>query len=64
MARELYGVNARLRALPSERDRNFHLSTESGEEFVLKISNAQERSGNADAKRYVGRDQPGSGGLS
>ncbi|MDE3136031.1 MAG: aminotransferase class III-fold pyridoxal phosphate-dependent enzyme [Acidobacteriota bacterium] len=40
LAKELYGLHATARPLPSERDRNFLLTAESGEQFVLKISNA------------------------
>ena len=42
LASDLYGVTGRAELLPSERDQNFHLTTESGDEFVLKISNANE----------------------
>jgi 4-aminobutyrate aminotransferase-like enzyme/Ser/Thr protein kinase RdoA (MazF antagonist) len=40
LASEWYGLRAAARPLPSERDRNFLLTAESGEQFVLKISNA------------------------
>ena len=39
----LYGLSGVLRELPSERDQNFHLVTESGGEFVLKIAAASEK---------------------
>ena len=42
MARELYGLCATARPLPSERDQNFVLATAAGERFVLKIANAGE----------------------
>ena len=42
LAREHFGVEAAARELPSERDRNFRLTEESGERFVLKIANARE----------------------
>ncbi len=42
IAQELYGVRAMATALPSERDQNFLLQTESGDRFVLKIANATE----------------------
>lgn len=42
IARDLYGVEARIRALPGELDLNFHLETESGEERVLKIARKSE----------------------
>ena len=40
LAEEWYGLHGTARTLPSERDRNFLLTAESGEQFVLKISNA------------------------
>ena len=43
LARELFAIRASARSLPSERDQNFHLTTDSGEQFVLKIANAGER---------------------
>jgi len=42
LAREIYGVDARASALPSERDQNFLLRDQSGEKYVLKIANALE----------------------
>lgn len=41
-ARTLYGIRFTAVPLPSERDQNFLLKTESGEQFVLKIANALE----------------------
>ncbi len=41
-AAELYGLRVSASALPSERDQNFLLCTVSGEQFVLKIANAEE----------------------
>jgi 4-aminobutyrate aminotransferase-like enzyme/Ser/Thr protein kinase RdoA (MazF antagonist) len=43
IARELWGLTATARELPSERDQNYLLTDESSERFVLKISNASER---------------------
>src|SRR6185503_16414867 len=43
LAREYYGLSATAQPLPSERDQNFHLKTEDGQEFVLKIANATEQ---------------------
>ncbi len=43
LARSLYGVTGYLRALPSERDQNFHITGENGEGFVLKTSGAAEK---------------------
>jgi 4-aminobutyrate aminotransferase-like enzyme/Ser/Thr protein kinase RdoA (MazF antagonist) len=39
---EIYGLHVTARQLPSERDQNFLLQTESGERFVLKLANALE----------------------
>jgi len=44
IAFELYGLRAEAYKLPGERDCNFHLETEAGEEFVLKIAPAVEQS--------------------
>jgi hydroxylysine kinase len=43
IAFELYGLRADACALPGERDCNFHLKTEAGQEFVLKIAPAVEQ---------------------
>ena len=42
IARELFGLTGKLSPLDSERDQNFHISTEDGEQFVIKISNSAE----------------------
>src|SRR3984893_14735114 len=42
LAGKLYGLQAAAQSLPSERDQNFLLETESGNKFVLKIANALE----------------------
>ena len=42
LARERYGLHAEAMPLPSERDQNFLLRTESGERYVFKIANALE----------------------
>ncbi|MBM3312214.1 MAG: hypothetical protein FJY80_11985, partial [Candidatus Aminicenantes bacterium] len=42
LAGRLYGLEAEVRELTGERDRNFHLRTSDGGEYVLKISNALE----------------------
>src|SRR6266852_4285956 len=39
---KLYGFRATANTLPSERDQNFLLTSQSGENFVLKIANALE----------------------
>jgi len=42
IAAEHFGILAHVDALPSERDQNFLLMTQTGEKFVLKIANALE----------------------
>ena len=42
LARNLYHLSGSLHALPSERDQNFYLQTESGDQYVLKIANPAE----------------------
>jgi 4-aminobutyrate aminotransferase-like enzyme/Ser/Thr protein kinase RdoA (MazF antagonist) len=42
LAADLYGIEAAATELPSERDQNFHLRNEKGDEFVLKIGNSGE----------------------
>ena len=48
MALELYGLRVEARALPGERDCNFYLKTETGQEYVLKIAPAVEQLGTID----------------
>jgi 4-aminobutyrate aminotransferase-like enzyme/Ser/Thr protein kinase RdoA (MazF antagonist) len=43
LARDLYNLSATAREVASERDQNFHLKNESGEEFMLKIANRTEK---------------------
>ncbi len=42
LARDLYGLSVTARPLPSERDQNFHLISDDGQAYVLKIANADE----------------------
>jgi 4-aminobutyrate aminotransferase-like enzyme/Ser/Thr protein kinase RdoA (MazF antagonist) len=49
LARELYGLDATARELPSERDQNFALVCDGGP-FVLKIANATESRAQLDAE--------------
>ncbi len=42
MAKNMYAVHAKVRALPGERDQNFLMTAATGERFVLKIANAGE----------------------
>lgn len=43
IAKQLYGLTASARPLPSERDQNFYLCTQANQQFVLKISNSAEK---------------------
>ncbi len=43
IAFELYGLRVEACTLPGERDYNFHLKTEAGQEFVLKVAPSGER---------------------
>jgi 4-aminobutyrate aminotransferase-like enzyme/Ser/Thr protein kinase RdoA (MazF antagonist) len=43
MAKDLFGIDGVITELPSERDRNFFLRTDSGDEFVLKIAATSEQ---------------------
>jgi len=43
LALELYGLAGSVKELTSERDQNFHIEGDSGEQFVLKIAAAAER---------------------
>jgi len=42
IANELYGISGTLSQLRSERDQNFHIVTESGNQYVIKIANSAE----------------------
>jgi len=43
LAKHLYGVSCVAKQLPSERDQNFLLTSETGDRFVLKIANSLEQ---------------------
>jgi 4-aminobutyrate aminotransferase-like enzyme/Ser/Thr protein kinase RdoA (MazF antagonist) len=43
LAGELYGLTGPVKELTSERDQNFHIETDSGAQFVLKIAANNER---------------------
>lgn len=43
IAADLYGVEANIRTLVSERDQNFRLTTQNGRRYTLKISNHAEQ---------------------
>ena len=53
IASDLYDVVGRAESLPSERDQNFLLTTELGDRFVLKISNANEELSLLEAQNQV-----------
>lgn len=53
IAAQHFGIHATAQPLPSERDQNFLLTTDSGEKFVLKISNAFEKPAFIDAQNAV-----------
>lgn len=55
LAREHYNLTANANSLPSERDQNFLLQTQSGERFVLKIANATEQRTLLEAQNQVMR---------
>ena len=42
IAKELFGLTGSLFPLASERDQNFHIRTEAGDQFVIKIANSAE----------------------
>ena len=48
LAQALYGISGQIRELVSYADRNFHIKTDSGDEYVLKIANPQETLDNLD----------------
>ncbi|MFW9975073.1 MAG: aminotransferase class III-fold pyridoxal phosphate-dependent enzyme, partial [Candidatus Thorarchaeota archaeon] len=43
IVKSLYGLSGDIRELPSERDQNFHIIADTGEEYVLKIAAESER---------------------
>jgi 4-aminobutyrate aminotransferase-like enzyme/Ser/Thr protein kinase RdoA (MazF antagonist) len=53
LARQFYGLQAAVHTLPSERDQNFYLKTDAGEEFVLKIANVTERRETLDLQNQI-----------
>ena len=53
IAAQHFGIHAMAQPLPSERDQNFLLTTDSGEKFVLKISNALEKPAFIEAQNAV-----------
>jgi 4-aminobutyrate aminotransferase-like enzyme/Ser/Thr protein kinase RdoA (MazF antagonist) len=53
IALELYGLRVEAHTLPGERDCNFHLKTEAGQELVLKIAPAVEQLETIDLQNKV-----------
>ncbi|TET11558.1 MAG: hypothetical protein E3J86_02685, partial [Candidatus Thorarchaeota archaeon] len=43
IVKRLYGLSGSLKELPSYHDQNFHLVTDAGDEFVLKITSESEK---------------------
>src|ERR1044072_7090634 len=43
IVKSLYGIDVSPNSLPSERDQNFLVTTETGERYVLKIANSLEK---------------------
>lgn len=52
---ELYALQVQAKPLPSERDQNFMLQSENGDQFVLKIANATEERAMLEAQNQVMR---------
>lgn len=52
-AHELYALQVQAKSLPSERDQNFLLESENGDQFVLKIANATEERAMLEAQNQV-----------
>jgi Ser/Thr protein kinase RdoA (MazF antagonist) len=53
IAAQHFGIHGTAQPLPSERDQNFLLTSDSGEKFVLKISNALEQPAFIEAQNAV-----------
>ncbi|MGW8225070.1 MAG: aminotransferase class III-fold pyridoxal phosphate-dependent enzyme [Anaerolineales bacterium] len=62
IADQLYGLTGRLYPLEGERDQNFHIITEKGDQFVIKIANSAEDSAITDmqikALEHIARVDP------
>ncbi len=43
IVKSLYGLSSSLKELPSERDQNYHVVADNGEEYVLKIAARSEK---------------------
>ena len=53
LARELYGLDAALEPLPSERDQNYRITIDGGEQLVLKISGSAESAEHLDLQNQA-----------
>ena len=53
LARELYGLEGTVRALPSERDQNFVLDAVEQGQFVLKVANGLEKRATLEAQNGI-----------
>ena len=54
-ARKFYGIQVQAKSLPSERDQNFLLQVDNGDQFVLKIANATDEYSLLEAQDLVMR---------
>jgi 4-aminobutyrate aminotransferase-like enzyme/Ser/Thr protein kinase RdoA (MazF antagonist) len=54
-AQKIYTLEVQAKPLPSERDQNFLLQTDNGDQFVLKIANATEERAMLEAQNQVMR---------
>ncbi|MEM7126224.1 MAG: aminotransferase class III-fold pyridoxal phosphate-dependent enzyme [Chloroflexota bacterium] len=51
--RKQFDMNVTAKKLPSERDQNFHLSTDEGQQYVLKVANGLEDDGFLEAQQQI-----------
>jgi Ser/Thr protein kinase RdoA (MazF antagonist) len=54
-AKKFYTLQGRAEPLPSERDQNFLIQADNGDQFVLKIANATEEPAMLEAQNQVMR---------
>ncbi len=63
LARSVWGLEAKARSLPGERDRNYELRTPTGDRFVLKATSGAEGEDRLDLQERIvariGRNDPG-----
>src|SRR5688500_10990680 len=53
IAREVFGIDATVEPLPSERDQNFLITSDTGHRHVLKVANAGESRDMLEAQQAV-----------